>query len=315
MYRSIPWCNIKYIPCQAFDKMEVTGIVCPRQRIITGGWNQRLTVYMDCREEDDDSIYHWAVRHKEDILSVAFYPPSTIASASFDGDILIWSLETGYVTTQFNVDKGTEPFAGMKYAARKDARSGTESGLSEFTAGLSLDSELDSPSACRPFQLRTGENPSVPSEQCLQLPPLQSLHPELVYRSLPDERPSRRILAEGPQDRRQSLLPTPAPLLFTPSVDLPVRTRFTEAGSAVDKLLFLESRRNTKRTATLMASSAAGWLRAWSIHHEGGLLGQWNAAHKKDESVLALATDSANEYLITGDSLGYIKVDNISFTL
>ena len=39
------------------------------------------------------------------------------------------------------------------------------------------------------------------------------------------------------------------------------------------QLLFLQSRGNDKDTATLMASGAEGWVRAWSIHHKGGLLG------------------------------------------
>lgn len=57
-----------------------------------------------------------------------------------------------------------------------------------------------------------------------------------------------------------------------------------------------------------MASGSDGWVRAWSIHHKGGLLGQFNAAHKPGEAVLAMATDEENEILITADTLGYVKV-------
>lgn len=75
------------------------------------------------------------------------------------------------------------------------------------------------------------------------------------------------------------------------------------------QIVFLESRPNDQDTATLMASGADGWVRAWSIHHKGGLLGQFNAAQKGGgESVLAMTTDSKNEFLITGDTSGYIMV-------
>jgi len=35
-----------------------------------------------------------------------------------------------------------------------------------------------------------------------------------------------------------------------------------------------------KDTAQLFSSGAHGWVRAWSVHRDGGLLGQFHAAHK-----------------------------------
>ena len=32
--------------------------------------------------------------HKEDILAVAYLPPNLLATASFDGHICVWTLET-----------------------------------------------------------------------------------------------------------------------------------------------------------------------------------------------------------------------------
>ena len=74
------------------------------------------------------------------------------------------------------------------------------------------------------------------------------------------------------------------------------------------QLLFLEYRPHNKETASLMASSAGGWIRAWSVHHNGGLLGQFHSSHKPGESVMAMTTDSKNEFLMVGDTLGYVKV-------
>ena len=82
--------------------------------------------------------------------------------------------------------------------------------------------------------------------------------------------------------------------------------------SSVDKIIFLQTRPNNKHTAILLTCGAEGWVRAWSVHHQGGLLGQFNAAHKPHESVVAMTTDPENEFLITGDTAGYIKVWHIA---
>jgi len=82
---------------------------------------------------------------------------------------------------------------------------------------------------------------------------------------------------------------------------------------AVDKLLFVPSREEGKDTAQLFSSGAHGWVRAWSVHRDGGLLGQWHAAHKHyGESILAMCASEDGVFLVTGDTQGYVKVWDIS---
>ena len=57
-----------------------------------------------------------------------------------------------------------------------------------------------------------------------------------------------------------------------------------------------------------MSSGARGWIDAWSVHPRGGLLGQFMASYKEGENVVKIESDSENQYLIAGDSRGYIKV-------
>lgn len=82
--------------------------------------------------------------------------------------------------------------------------------------------------------------------------------------------------------------------------------------ASVDKIIFLSKRTNNQNTATLLAAGTDGHVRAWSIHHSGGLLGQFVAVHDDSESVTAMLADSTNEFLVTGDSKGYIRVWDIS---
>lgn len=81
--------------------------------------------------------------------------------------------------------------------------------------------------------------------------------------------------------------------------------------AAVEKVIFLTSRPAKPRTAILVAGGSQGWIRFWSLLHSTGLMGQFNACSVKNESVVTMTTDPTNRYLITGDSVGYIKVWDI----
>ncbi|CAL1535917.1 unnamed protein product, partial [Lymnaea stagnalis] len=79
--------------------------------------------------------------------------------------------------------------------------------------------------------------------------------------------------------------------------------------SAVECLVFLETRRPIDpQTATLIAGGAECWLRFWSLHPKGGLLGQFTSTRRKLESIGCMTTDKNNEYLITGDTMGLLRV-------
>ena len=67
---------------QSFDKFEVTGIVCPTQRILTAGWSQVIRVYIDSRQAPDESVIQWSRQHSDDISALVFCPPSTIVTGT-----------------------------------------------------------------------------------------------------------------------------------------------------------------------------------------------------------------------------------------
>ncbi|XP_077980125.1 cilia- and flagella-associated protein 337-like [Glandiceps talaboti] len=86
--------------CEAVSEAEVTGIVSFRDKhlILSVGWSRQITLYDD---SDSDNVFikaqtNWkgGQVHKDDILSVDFCPPNLVATASFDGEIIVWSVET-----------------------------------------------------------------------------------------------------------------------------------------------------------------------------------------------------------------------------
>jgi hypothetical protein len=94
---------------QSFDTYEVTGIICPTQRILTAGWSQVIRVYIDSKDNPDETVVQWSRQHTDDIAALAFSPPSTVITGSHDGYILVWSLETGRVIVRLNASVGQKP--------------------------------------------------------------------------------------------------------------------------------------------------------------------------------------------------------------
>ncbi|XP_048248360.1 WD repeat-containing protein on Y chromosome-like isoform X1 [Haliotis rufescens] len=85
---------------EAAAEAEVTGILPVRDKkmILSVGWSRLLTIYDD---SDQDNMYITANQdwkggqlHKDDILSIDFCPPNFVATAGFDGEIIVWDLET-----------------------------------------------------------------------------------------------------------------------------------------------------------------------------------------------------------------------------
>ena len=69
-------------------------MVCLKQRIIVGGWNRRLAMYSDSRDAEATIPKYWAEGgHREDILCMAHCQPSTLVSAGYDGDIIVWNAD------------------------------------------------------------------------------------------------------------------------------------------------------------------------------------------------------------------------------
>lgn len=69
-------------------------------------------MHRDSREEEGEPRV-WPDFHKDDILSIDLHQPSRIvASSSYDGEIKIWSLETGHVSCVLNANH----YAGSKHA-------------------------------------------------------------------------------------------------------------------------------------------------------------------------------------------------------
>lgn len=73
----------------------------------------------------------------------------------------------------------------------------------------------------------------------------------------------------------------------------------------------LKSRKASENTATVLTSTH-GYIYAWSIVREGGLLGKFRALKDEGEFITAMSTDSDERTLLTGDNAGRIYLWDIT---
>jgi len=70
-------------------------------RILAVSWNKLITEWADSGAD----LYgkQWEARHTGDIMCAAVKPPDSLASASSNGELVLWRLETGQPYARYNV--------------------------------------------------------------------------------------------------------------------------------------------------------------------------------------------------------------------
>lgn len=85
---------------------EVTSLVWLENRILCSSWNRQVVEFAI----SDAYIYkkNWGLIHTDDILCSAMWYPQVLATATFNGEIILWRLETGQPYRKYKVN---EPMA------------------------------------------------------------------------------------------------------------------------------------------------------------------------------------------------------------
>ena len=285
------------------DSSDVTGIVCTKRRVYVTGWGKAVYIYVDGGGEEHRKA--WKVQHKEDILCIAYLSPNIIATGSYDGDVVIWSRETGQVYCRLNAFLSTLPISEnttQVHVPRGQSKRSDLDTPSHQTVGSEIEDEetlMRSSQIKKKYKmsgtLGLGLLSNLRNQQCEDKIASESVTPED-----PIEHPLLQALdTDGSGDKS----------LYSKEAYDDVCKSYE---SSVEKMIFLETREPLhKETAIIVTSGAEGWIRFWSMHHEGGLLGQFNSSHRLGESVLAIISDSNDTFLFTGDTQGYVKIWDI----
>ncbi|XP_076314990.1 WD repeat-containing protein on Y chromosome-like [Tachypleus tridentatus] len=248
---------------KTIGKREITNILCQKQYIIVAGWNKLVTTFLD--SDDDDSYKVWTSKHKDDIVAMDYYKDRLLATASYDGEIILWMLETGHVSKRLR-EMYSQPESWVQ----------NNSDLSK--------------------------NVHMPTEN-----KESGAKGNLVENSTPVLNSSMSQAHENQQC--DNALFSNKPTLHEDSVFIRC---FDTNPVSISHLLFLKTREVLPEVAVLLATAKDGFVRAWSIHQNGQILGKFYAPKREDQSVTCITTDQMNNYLFTGDSLGYIRIWSLS---
>lgn len=64
-----------------------------RVRILAVGWNRHVTEFEEAGSESAGKS--WETRHTDDVLAAAARSPLTLATATYNSELIFWKLETG----------------------------------------------------------------------------------------------------------------------------------------------------------------------------------------------------------------------------
>ncbi|XP_032151141.1 EF-hand calcium-binding domain-containing protein 8 isoform X2 [Sapajus apella] len=290
------------------DQLEISGIIHMNKVFYVTGWSKRITHFLFHKTKPVLLCHHWQTYHVQDILSMAKYQNQFLGTSSYSGDILFWNTSTLKPIFSFNASISPLPLQpkraqDVNYCLAESQR----------PSGPCVEREKWAYKTRKKlFSLRTKSGASTNLRQSLMSAPpvMRCPRNNESDRPVPQQKPSS---ATG--SSRQ-----PSKIHSQQSLYKEAETRKEElqknmlhqSSASVEKIIFLQTRPRLPHTAALLSSCADGYIYAWSIHGNGGLLGKFPVdLDPRDVVVGAMATDKNDWILVTGDCKGYIKIWDI----
>ncbi|KAM6163826.1 EF-hand calcium-binding domain-containing protein 8 [Rhynchocyon petersi] len=281
------------------DKFEISGIIHMNQVFYVTGWSKRVTYMRFHKTRPVLLCHHWQTYHTEDILCIAKYQNQFLGTSSYNGDILFWNVNWFKPILKFNATESPLPSQPKKPGGGTQFPQGPYSISGAAFSWVQVQSVDDYPS-----QNYRDSKPCMEEEKW-------------AYKGSRQRAGSRsrakRASAESSRKSNQSQKIVPLPKENEKRRESWKKIVSKSPSASVEKIIFLQTRSRRPRTAALLSSCIDGYIYAWSIHGNGGLLGKFPVAlaDEKDVIVGAMATDENDQILLTGDCKGYIKIWDI----
>ncbi|XP_077192202.1 EF-hand calcium-binding domain-containing protein 8 isoform X2 [Paroedura picta] len=283
------------------DKNEISCIVYLNNKIFVSGWSRRVTWYLDTKEEEKViECKHWKLYHSDDILSMDSYSNKLLVTASCNGDIVLWNVNSGQAFCRFNASQS--PL--ILLPKREFLVSSDGSFMNVSPRKIQEEAEKKSSSHSRTKVLSRPASANYPQRSSFVS---SSTHKVLQPQPAWYAQGSHKNLLQEEDAVDLGVSSSPRGNVTTWQEE--VQT----AQVAVEKVLFLNARERDPNTAILLTSAADGYIYAWALGSRGGMMGKFRGAHgiSRDTIVSAMSTDGKDLVLFTGDSLGYIKIWDI----
>ncbi|XP_076967505.1 EF-hand calcium-binding domain-containing protein 8 isoform X1 [Tamandua tetradactyla] len=286
------------------DQLEISGIIHMNKVFYVTGWSKRITYFMFHKIKPVLSCFHCPIFHSEDVLSMAKYQNQFLGTSSYNGDILFWNVSWLKPILNFNASKSPLPSQPRRVEE-------TEGYLSSRCFMTEEKWAYRQPHKLSGSSARTVANASLRQNLVSAPPVMRHSRENESDRLWPEQKPLSAGGSRKPSIRyvRQSV-PGEAEKIKKCSRK---KTVLQYSTASVEKIIFLQTRPRLPQTAALLSSCIDGYIYAWSIHGNGGLLGKFpvDIQDNGDVVVGAMATDKKDWLLITGDCQGHIKIWDI----
>ncbi|KAK7491119.1 hypothetical protein BaRGS_00017683, partial [Batillaria attramentaria] len=228
------------LECAGGQPADIGQILVLKRSILVVGWAKCIT------------------EHAEDILCLDFVGPNTLASGSYDGEIVVWNTNSEHASRHM----AQRSRRGLKSRGRSFVTTREPSQLTRQPT------QADVSAAATTAEQGNGSATKTKQET-----------------SSAKSRAMSRASRGSTEDQN-------------------------EFGWAVVKLIYLESRRGNSAGggANLVSCGGNGWVRFWNSTHST-LLAEF-VAHQH-AGMIIMATDKLNQYLVTADVDGNVKVWDI----
>ncbi|XP_041112477.1 WD repeat-containing protein on Y chromosome-like [Polyodon spathula] len=290
-----------------FDNTEVTGILYLNQRIYVSGWSKYVMWYLDAKEDDELEYRQWKRYHSEDIFSMDMHGNKLLVTASYSGDIIVWNIDSGQAFCRFNPYQSPQPLLPVRVSEEvkpvQDKSPNHAEDLTEPWANLrkSVLTDASSSSTLSSQHRALDSAPPVmksssPANSKQDMQNVLNENSLVVDRKVEEETRAKREPTKACQGRKKK------------REEDSIKEKLEKPRLAVEKVFFLRTRERSPDTAILLSSAADGYIYAWSISHQGGLLGKFLAVNTEETSVSTMSTDEKGQILLTGDTNGYIRI-------
>lgn len=277
-------------------KSEVKCIIWVNNRILAMGWNRRVTEFGDSGDvlgSGGQFYKNWDLRHKEDISAAAVRIPQTIVTSTYDGEIIMWRLETGQPYKQYNV---ADPTTRIKIMYKK-MRQKEDKEHSKFSKKNIIARALGK--HIKEDKLTVPKRAQQPTSD--EAPPPEVIKQSTARRASVAQRMSVAPMSRGSTTPGGGVRQRRVSTVLMPEQCMPLRRL------AVHSMLFLNNRTMDPAIGTLLIALENGAVQVWSHHISGGFITSFSAIHKAGDYVICMTSDLDNEFLFTGSCAGYIK--------
>ncbi|CAF0817430.1 unnamed protein product [Adineta ricciae] len=100
--------NLYRITSNSIHAKEITALLHENERLFVAGWSKRIRVFHLGKSVVIRQVDEFRSLHTDDILSMSIVM-NILATASYDGDIILWTIETGMPFMRLNASEDVKP--------------------------------------------------------------------------------------------------------------------------------------------------------------------------------------------------------------